>query len=131
MRDVRSKVGGWPLATAIVDSLKALDPKWPIREADAGQRLPVGVADDEQRRPSFGSGSSTDQGGSRDESGVGVGITTGKQSDIAAQTHQFFGKPGDHPFCSAVQLRGYALCQGCYFRDAHSSLTVARSQPKV
>jgi hypothetical protein len=30
-----------------VDSLKALDPKWPIREVDVGQRLPVGVADDE------------------------------------------------------------------------------------
>ena len=31
--------------TVVMDSLKALDPKWPIREVDVGQRLPVGVAD--------------------------------------------------------------------------------------
>src|SRR6476660_1197498 len=33
--------------TVVVDSLKALDPKWPIREVDVGERLTVGVADDE------------------------------------------------------------------------------------
>jgi hypothetical protein len=33
--------------TVVVDSLKALDPKWPIREVDVGERLPTGVADDE------------------------------------------------------------------------------------
>jgi hypothetical protein len=32
-----------------------------------------------------------------DEGGAGAGIGTGKQSDVAIQTHQFFGKPGDHP----------------------------------
>ena len=31
--------------TVVVDSLKALDPKWPIREVDVGERLPVGIAD--------------------------------------------------------------------------------------
>ena len=33
--------------TVVVDSLKALDPKWPIREVDVGERVAVGVADDE------------------------------------------------------------------------------------
>ena len=33
--------------TVVVDSLKALDPKWPIREVDVGERLPGGVPDDE------------------------------------------------------------------------------------
>ena len=33
--------------TVVVDSLKALDPKWPIREVDVGQRLPISIADDE------------------------------------------------------------------------------------
>ena len=56
---------------------------------------------------------------SRDESGVGQGVTTGKQSDIAAQPHQLLGKPGDHPLSAAIEFRGYALRQRRYFRDAH------------
>ncbi len=56
----------------------------------------------------------------RDEVGARAGIATGKQSDITAQTHQFFGKPGDHPLGAAIEFRGYALRQRCYFRDSHS-----------
>jgi hypothetical protein len=33
--------------TVVVDCLKALDPKWPIREVDVGERLPISIADDE------------------------------------------------------------------------------------
>ena len=55
----------------------------------------------------------------RDESGACQGVTTGKQSDIAAQTHQLLGKPGDHPLSAAIEFRGYALRQRRYFRDAH------------
>ena len=53
-------------ASSANHSLKALDPKWPIREVDVGERLPVGVADDEAgvgflggpRRREFGATSS-------------------------------------------------------------------------
>ena len=52
-------------------ALRRLRMLWPTRrprlvlEIDAGERLPVGVADMKHRRSSFGSGSSTDQRGGK------------------------------------------------------------------
>jgi hypothetical protein len=56
---------------------------------------------------------------SGDEVGTGAGIAAGKQSDVTAETHQLFGKPGDHPLGAAIEFRGYAFRQRRYFRNAH------------
>ena len=75
--------------TVVVDSLKALDPKWPIREVDVGERLPVVIADDE----------------------AGVGLLDGPGRREAADGHRV------RDIIACCRLRQRLLCVG--LREYH------------
>src|SRR5437762_2452066 len=47
-------------------------------------------------------------------------VAAREQRHFTTKVDQFFGKPGDHPFRSTVELRWHTLRQRGYLSDAHT-----------